>query len=66
MKLYKTTGEIRPGENADALWAGNQADAAKARKLLKAEHLFFVETEEINVPTDKAGLLIWLNANCLG
>ena len=66
MKLYKTTGEFSPGATTPAVWSGSQADAAKARKELKAQHAFFVETEEINVPTDKAGLLVWLNTNCLG
>ena len=48
-------------------WVGSQADAAKKRKELvssgfkRAE----IETVEVDVPTDKAGLLAWLNKSCV-
>ena len=48
-------------------WVGSQADAAKKRKELvssgfkRAE----IETVEVDVPTDKAGLLAWLNRSCV-
>ncbi len=62
MRLYKTSGE-KADHEVKTSWAGTQADAAKARKEAKAVGLLFIETEEVDVPTDKAGLLKWLNEN---
>lgn len=61
MKLYKTIADN--GSDRLTLWAGTQADAASARKTFvqsgykRAE----VETVEVDVPTNKAGLLDFLN-----
>lgn len=72
MKLYKTT--IQTGADSfEAVWDGTQADARSTRKDLDASRSpeqisqkTKAETAEIDVPTDKAGLLAWLNANCTG
>jgi len=69
MKLYKITATGRPDSetpDSETHWVGTQADAASKRKQLvtngykRAE----VDTEEVDVPTDKAGLLKFLNAGC--
>ena len=51
-------------------WAGTQADARKIRiefeepfKILKSGSRPHIEVEEVDVPTDKQGLLAWLNEN---
>ena len=75
MKLYKvispayewTDGEVT---KAAVEWAGTQADARKARiafeqpfKDIKPAKRPRVEVEEVDVPTDKQGLLAWLNGS---
>lgn len=63
MRLYKITAN----ETAlPSVWAGSQAEAATARKLLvdqgaKRKDLV---TEEIEVPTNKQGLIDFLNRGC--
>lgn len=50
-------------------WGGSMADcrAAKAELVEKgvAEKASHVTYEEVEVPTDKAGLIVFLNANCV-
>jgi len=60
MKLYRISG------NADkqrVIWVGSQSDASKARKELVADGFKRAEllSEEIDVPTNKEGLLGFLN-----
>ena len=56
MLLYKTT-------TTDGVsFQGSQTEASKARSALKTQG-FKPETQTIEVPTNKAGLLEWLNAN---
>lgn len=71
MRLYKTTAIGKATENDDGTssqevqvrWSGSQADAASTRKefvgmgFKRAE----VNTVEVDVPTNKAGLLEFLN-----
>ncbi len=71
MRLYKTTAVGKATENDDGTssqevqvrWAGSQAEAATNRKTFvsmgfkRAE----VNTVEVDVPTNKAGLLEFLN-----
>mgnify|MGYP003544660126 CR=1 FL=1 len=66
MKLYKTT--VSPGDKTTVSWQGTQADAASVRKRAMDDGAKRkdVTTEDVEVPTDKAGLLAWLNANCTG
>ena len=68
MKLYKITAlNTSHGDTPDSEthWVGSQADAASKRQQLvtdgykRAE----IETTEVDVPTDKAGLLAWLISN---
>jgi len=73
MKLYKITRLARTlpnDEDVDGVvqFAGTQADARKARieleapfKELKPKERPDVAVEEVDVPTDKAGLLSYLN-----
>ena len=75
MKLYKITspeytwpdGEVN---KAAIEWHGNQTDSRQSRirfeapfKEIKPAKRPRVEVEEVDVPTDKAGLLEWLNVN---
>ncbi|WP_087746385.1 MULTISPECIES: hypothetical protein [unclassified Acidovorax] len=68
MKLYKIAATGNPGSttpDTETHWVGSQADAASRRKQLNADGFkrADIETHEVDVPTDKAGLLAWLNAN---
>lgn len=58
MKLYRVTG---PGKKP--VWTGTQADAAaiKARYKDEGAKRNEVGAEAVDIPTDKAGLLEWLN-----
>ena len=67
MKLYKITAPAADDTNKVA-FAGTQADARKVRiafeapfKELKPKERPAVAVEEVDVPTDKAGLLSYLN-----
>ena len=67
MKLYKITAPAADDTNKIA-FAGTQADARKVRiafeapfKELKPKERPDVVVEEVDVPTDKAGLLSHLN-----
>lgn len=68
MKLYRITYTDDDFE-ADGLytrrsvWHGTQADVAKIAKMMKSEGMRNIDTEAVEVPTDKAGLLTWLNQN---
>lgn len=73
MKLYKITRLARTFPNDELApglveYAGTQADARKVRiafeapfKELKPKERPDVAVEEVDVPTDKAGLLSYLN-----
>ena len=61
MKLYKTSGEDSLKKD-HIVWSGTLADAGKDRKRFKAEGKTFVETSDVDIPTDKNGLLGYLNA----
>lgn len=49
------------------VWAASEGAARKARKELAEKHglkpLKDVDYEQVEVPTSKAGILEWLNAN---
>jgi len=64
MKLYKVT--VAAEGDYFAKWTGSQADAAKARKGFTNDGFKRrdIETEEHDIPTNKEGLLGWLNENC--
>jgi hypothetical protein len=61
MRLYKITH----GEQVLA-WAGTQADAKdKTREWSKTRHGETIDWSEVDVPTDKAGLIEFLNSNAV-
>lgn len=61
MKLYKLT--LRNDEKSRVKWVGTQADAANTRKtwVTAGAKRNDIDTEEVDVPTDKQGLLKFLN-----
>ena len=68
MKLYRVSGNSDRQFDAKSdfrsvIWAGSQSDAAKARKELIENGFKRTEllTEDIDVPTNKEGLLDFLN-----
>jgi len=80
MKLYKITSPayVDPSPTdgweveVKTMFEGTQADARKTRiayeapfKEIKANKRPRVEVEEVDVPTDKQGLLAWLNENAV-
>jgi hypothetical protein len=64
MKLYRIQARHNE-EGTIYAWVGTQADAKKAAKAMDDEHHFKLYTdptiEVVEVPTDKKGLLRWLN-----
>lgn len=67
MKLYKTTYIDDQAEKDGlnpirAVWHGTQAQAAAARKMMHSDGMREIETEGVEVPTDKAGLIAYLNS----
>lgn len=64
MKLYRTKAQTG-ADSWRVNWDGTQADATAMRKIFKAAGLK-PETEDVDVPTDKAGLIAWLNENTTG
>ena len=65
MKLYLVHGIIKETNAAKtvATWVGSQAEAATARKKFMDEGAKRADltTDDIDVPTDKAGLIAFLN-----
>ena len=61
MLLYKTTYANEDGATITS-FQGSQTESSKARSAAKALK-FKPETQTIEVPTNKSGLLEWLNAN---
>lgn len=69
MKLYRTYAEQMYGDGQNprshVRWSGSQAAAASDRKELNSKLKIprdHIHTDEVVVPTDKKGLLAWLNA----
>jgi hypothetical protein len=64
MKLYftKYIDDAAPnGSMFQQKWYGTQADQKKDAKALKSDGMRNIEPSAIDVPTDKPGLLSWLN-----
>lgn len=65
MRLYLTSyidDEVEKNDSIQCgVYVGTQSDAAKCRKDLKAKGMRKIETKEVDVPTDKAGLMAYLN-----
>lgn len=66
MKLYKVTAQSNRDDTpvSEIVWVGSQADAAKARKSFIEQGFkrAKLDTEEVDVPTNKEGLLNFLNS----
>ena len=65
MKLYRT-GWVDDEDDIDRYkhkWLGTQADCRALEKELRAQFMVSIKTHEQEVPTDKPGLLAWLNIN---
>lgn len=65
MKLYKIEYETQNGATARRAWCGTQAEAKAREKELEREHGRWRvgDVEQVEVPTDKPGLIAWLNLN---
>jgi hypothetical protein len=65
MKLYKVHGVVRTATDASTFcqWVGSQAECAAARKefIARGGKRVDAQTDEVVVPTDKVGLLKFLN-----
>lgn len=68
-KLYKVQVKeplAHKGGERPIRWAGAEAAARKEKKALCEEHGLKAngaDYEDVEVPTNKAGLLVWLNEN---
>ena len=63
MNLYKTTADADDDQGARmvTIWSGSQAAASKDRVAYKKQSYKGVGTEEVEVPTNKVGLIEFLN-----
>lgn len=64
MKLYKTTATLVSTEADDKVFhefASSAGDASKARTRLKKAGLIKIDTGEVDVLTDRASLILFLN-----
>lgn len=63
MKLYRISVESERDADRPCVWVGSQADAGKARKEFVADGFKRAEitTDEVDVPTNKEGLINFLN-----
>ena len=61
MKLYKIVGKT--ADKSKTVWTGSLADAGSTRVSMVSDGFTRkeIETFTVDVPTDKAGLLNWLN-----
>lgn len=62
MLLYKTTAICKLTGVTTISFQGSQTESSKARAAAKANNCK-AESQTIEVPTSKAGLLEWLNTN---
>lgn len=63
MRLYLTSylDDQKNDTIQQGVFDGTQSDASKRRGALKKDGMRNVETKEVDVPTDKAGLMGYLN-----
>jgi hypothetical protein len=62
MKLYKTSTPFDPTAN-QVSWQSSADTASKQRTAYKAEGVKKPISEAVEIPTNKEGLLAWLNEN---
>lgn len=67
MRFYKVTGHVGIPAVKKTKWVVSQSDAASFRKELvdAGTKRADITTDEVDVPTDKTGLLAWLNKECV-
>lgn len=63
MKLYRTRFVSEETEDTLCEWDGTQLSARQRRQELKSGGKGEIATEEVEVPTRKEELLVWLNDN---
>lgn len=75
MRAYLVTATIPAAKGSDdepvkfSEYAGKQADAAAIKKSVFETHRdaglkrSSIEVDEVEIPTDKAGLIAWINSN---
>ena len=68
MQLYKTTYQVDESEDGTKFcnvvkWGGSQTEATKHRVEGKGKATEKPVTQTVDVPTNKAGLIEWLNTN---
>lgn len=61
MKLYAITYTDDEQEKTYTQYVGTQADSSKLRTTLKKDGMTNIKAEDAEVPTDKAGLIAYLN-----
>lgn len=64
MKLYCTKyidDEAPNGSMFQRKWYGTQAEQKKDAKQMHSDGMRNIEPQQVEVPTDKPGLLAWLN-----
>ena len=63
MRLYLTyyIDDQKNDTIQQGVYHGTLSDASKSRVALKKEGMRNIETKEVDVPTDKAGLMTYLN-----
>lgn len=61
MKLYHITVYDGETDERQGHWYGTQADWRKALKQFKSDNFDIVLSEPVDVPTDKPGLMKFLN-----
>lgn len=74
MRAYRVTANTKHAETGELMpthkFAGTQAEASKMRREMAERHglrpLADVSFEEVEVPTDKQGLIAFLNAELGG
>lgn len=65
MKLYRVEHTVTGADAPSVQWLGSEAECTSHRKTIVAAGTkrADIETETIDIPTDKKGLLAWLNEN---
>lgn len=63
MRLYLTSylDDQKNDTVLQGVYHGTQSDASRSRVALKKDGMRNIETKDIDVPTDKAGLMGYLN-----
>lgn len=62
MRLYRVISQT----SETSSWAGSQSDVAELKRgmLEDGAKRKEISVEDVEVPTNKASLILWLNSNC--